>query len=138
MKVLLADVDGLTMIDGEKAGLESGKRRNMGRKVDTESLAPRKLAGRKVDLVARDTINGRDWFIIESLKEWDEVSTKFLRELDVTLFKDLHLITSHRLQEQSHNRFRKQARFFSMYSGGKVSAKSIRLKIYCVVYSIAC
>ncbi|KAF9159012.1 hypothetical protein DFQ26_007010 [Actinomortierella ambigua] len=119
MKVLLADVDGLTMIDGEKAGLESGKRRNMGRKVDTETPAPRKQAGRKVDLVARDTINSRDWFIIESLKEWDEVSTKFLRELDVTLFKDLHLIASHRLQEQPHARFRKQARFFSMYSGGR-------------------
>ncbi|KAF9085577.1 hypothetical protein BGX27_003428 [Mortierella sp. AM989] len=71
IKGLLADVDGLTMIDGEKAGLESGKRRNMGRKVDTESPAPRKQAGRKVDLVARDTVNSRDWFIhfiVESLK----------------------------------------------------------------------
>ncbi|KAF9954074.1 hypothetical protein BGZ72_004936 [Mortierella alpina] len=57
MKVLLADVDGLTMIGGEKAGLESGKRRDMGRKVDTETPAPRKQAGRKVDLVARDTTN---------------------------------------------------------------------------------
>ncbi|KAF8933613.1 hypothetical protein BGZ47_010785 [Haplosporangium gracile] len=119
IKVLLADVDGITMIDGEKAGLESGKRKNMGRKVDTEAPAPRKQAGRKVDLVARDTTNNRDWLIVESLKEWDEVSTKFLRELDVTLFKDLHLIASHRLQEQPHNQFRKQARFFSMYSGGR-------------------
>ncbi|KAF9123858.1 hypothetical protein BGW39_008637 [Mortierella sp. 14UC] len=119
MKVLLADVDGLTMIDGEKAGLESGKRRNTGRKVDTETPAPRKQAGRKVDLVARDTTNSRDWFIVESLKEWDEVSTKFLRELDVTLFKELHLIASHRLQEQPHSRFREQARFFSIYSGGR-------------------
>ncbi|KAG0233307.1 hypothetical protein BGW42_007505 [Actinomortierella wolfii] len=110
MKVLLADVDGLTMIDGEKAGLESGKRRNVGRKFDTETPAPRKQSGRKVDLVARDTTNSRDWFIVESLKEWDEVSTKFLRELDVTLFKDLHLIAPHRLQEQSCARFRKQAR----------------------------
>ncbi|KAF9290208.1 hypothetical protein BGZ68_007679 [Mortierella alpina] len=119
MKVLLADVDGLTMIDGEKAGLESGKRRNAGRKADTETPAPRKQVGRKIDLVARDTTNGRDWFIVESLKEWDEASTKFLRELDVTLFKDLHLIVSHRLQEQPHTQFHKEARFFSIYSGGR-------------------
>lgn len=119
MKVLLADVDGLTMIDGEKAGLESGKRRNAGRKADTETPAPRKQVGRKIDLVARDTTNGRDWFIVESLKEWDEASTKFLRELDVTLFKDLHLIVSHRLQEQPHTQFHKEARFFSVYSGGR-------------------
>ncbi|KAG0250182.1 hypothetical protein BG011_008585 [Mortierella polycephala] len=119
MKVLLADVDGLTMIDGEKAGLESGKRRNTGRKVDTETPAPHKQDGRKVNLVARDTTDSRDWFIVESLKEWDEVSTKFLRELDVTLFKELHLIASHRLQEQPHSRFREQARFFSIYSGGR-------------------
>ncbi|KAG0333762.1 hypothetical protein BG004_000709 [Podila humilis] len=119
MKSLLADVDRITMIDGEKAGLESGKRRNKGRKLDTESSAQRKQAGRKVDLVARDTINNRDWFIIESLKEWDEFSTKFLRELDITLFKDLHLIASHRIQEQPHVLFRKQARFFSIYSGAE-------------------
>ncbi|KAG0229625.1 hypothetical protein BGW41_002926 [Actinomortierella wolfii] len=68
MKVLLADVDGITMIDGEKAGLESGKRRNMGRKLDTEAPAPRKQAGRK---------------------------------------------------EVSHAQFRKKARFFSVYSGGR-------------------
>ncbi|CAO3572852.1 unnamed protein product [Mortierella alpina] len=119
IKVLLSDVDGLTMIDGEKAGLESGKRRNVGRKADAETPTPRKQIGRKVDLVARDTTNGRDWFIVESLKEWDEFSTKFLRELDVTLFKDLHLIASHRLQELPLDQFRKQARFFSMYSGGR-------------------
>jgi hypothetical protein len=30
MKVLLFDVEGLIMIDGEKAGLESGKRKYLG------------------------------------------------------------------------------------------------------------
>ncbi|KAF8923354.1 hypothetical protein BGZ58_003045 [Dissophora ornata] len=119
MKGLLSDMDGLTMIDGEKAGLESGKRRNMGRKVDMETPTPRKQTGQKLDLVARDTTNKRDWFVVESLKEWDEVSTKFLHELDVTLFKDLHLIASHRLQEQPSPHFRSQARFFAIYSGGK-------------------
>ncbi|KAG0201378.1 hypothetical protein BGX31_003838 [Mortierella sp. GBA43] len=84
-----------------------------------ESQTPRKQIGRKLDLVARDTTNQRDWFIVESLKDWDESSTKFLRELDVTLLKDLHLIASHRLQEVPHDRFREQARFFSVYSGGR-------------------
>ncbi|KAG0216982.1 hypothetical protein BGX31_000392 [Mortierella sp. GBA43] len=37
------------MIDGEKSGLESGKRRNTGRKVDMESQTPRKQIGRKLD-----------------------------------------------------------------------------------------
>ncbi|ORZ27669.1 hypothetical protein BCR41DRAFT_392126 [Lobosporangium transversale] len=119
MKGLLSDVDGVTMIDGEKAGLESGKRKNMGRKVDMETSPPRKQSGRKLDLVARDTTNKRDWFVVESHKEWDEVSTKFLHELDVTLFKDLHLISSHRFQEQPSSHFRSQARFFAIYSGGR-------------------
>ncbi|KAI1298996.1 hypothetical protein EDD11_006577 [Mortierella claussenii] len=119
VKGLLSDVDGLTMIDGEKTGLESGKRKNVGRKVDLEIPAPRKQIGRRLDLVARDTTNKRDWFIVESLKEWDEMSTKFLRELDVTLFKDLHLIASHRLQEQPSPHFRSQARFLAIYSGGR-------------------
>lgn len=120
MKGLLSDVDGLTMIDGEKAGLESGKRKNIGRKVDPEIPTVRKKIGRKLDLVDRDTTNKRDWLIVESLKEWDEVSTKYLRELDVSLFKDLHLVASHRLQELSSAQFRSEARFFSVYSGDKL------------------
>ncbi|KAF9370724.1 hypothetical protein CPB97_002525 [Podila verticillata] len=103
MKGLLSDVDGLTMIDGEKSGLESGKRKNTGRKVDPEIPTARKKVGRKLDLVARDTTNKRDWFIVESLKDWDEVSTKYLRELD----------------EQSSAQFHSDARFLSVYSGGK-------------------
>ena len=138
MKSLLSDVDGLTMIDGEKAGLESGKRRNMGRKVDMELSTPRKQTGRKLDLVARDTTNKRDWFIVESNKEWDEVSTKFLREIDMTLFKDLHLIASHRLQEQSSARFRSEARFLSVYSGGKLLSTIVCVKYcsYCLFCSL--
>ncbi|KAF9196616.1 hypothetical protein BGZ50_009131 [Haplosporangium sp. Z 11] len=117
---LLSGVDGLTMIDGEKAGLESGKRRNMGRKIDMELSTPCKQTGRKLDLVAKHTTNKRDWFIVESLKEWDEMSTKYLRELDITLFKALHLVASHRLQEQSNGQFHNEARFFSVYSRDKL------------------
>ncbi|KAF9953643.1 hypothetical protein BGZ65_004541 [Modicella reniformis] len=119
MKRLLSDVDGLTMIDGEITGLESEKRRNMGRKVDMETPPSSKQSGRRLDLVARDTTNKRDWFVVESLEEWDEVSTTFLRELDVTLFRELHLIASHRLQEQPSSHFHNQACFFAVYSGGR-------------------
>ncbi|KAF8934369.1 hypothetical protein EDD21DRAFT_414903 [Dissophora ornata] len=70
MKGLLSDVDGLTMIDVEKADLESGKRRNMRRTM--EAPTPRKQIGRKLDLVARDRTNKRDWFVAKSLREWDE------------------------------------------------------------------
>lgn len=98
-------------------------------KVDMEHSAPHKQTGRKLDLVARDTTDKRDWFMVESLKDWDEESTKCLRELDVTLFKDLHLIASHRLQEQSHVQFREEARFFSVYSGGKLLSSIIRATI---------
>ncbi|KAG0260335.1 hypothetical protein DFQ27_003602 [Actinomortierella ambigua] len=51
---------------------------------------------------------------LSCLKELDESST----EDDVTPFKKLHDIASQRLQELSHARFRKEARFFSIYSRG--------------------
>lgn len=47
MKVLLADVDGLTMIDGEKAGFESGKWKDLGRRVNSETPVPCKQTGRR-------------------------------------------------------------------------------------------
>jgi hypothetical protein len=43
--------------------------------------APRKQTGRKVDVVAWDTTNKRDWFIVEILRVRNEVLTKILREL---------------------------------------------------------
>ncbi|KAF9157213.1 hypothetical protein DFQ26_009028 [Actinomortierella ambigua] len=98
LKSLLGGVKGLMMIDGGKA-------------------EPREHARWNVDLVARDTTTDRDWLIVESLKKSDESSTEFPREDDVAPFKNLHFIASQRLQERPHARFRKEARFFSIYSG---------------------
>ncbi|KAF9578614.1 hypothetical protein BGW38_005497, partial [Lunasporangiospora selenospora] len=119
LKDLLWDVDGLTMIDDAKVILESGKRKNMRRKVDMGLTTSRKQTGRKLDLVARDTTNMRDWFIVENIKDWDEMSTNYLRELDMALFKDLHFIARRRLQDQYFVKFRSKARFFSVFSGGR-------------------
>ncbi|KAF9994470.1 hypothetical protein BGZ79_000781 [Entomortierella chlamydospora] len=110
VKELFSDIDGITMVDGEKHGLESTKRNGKNRRLDIEGSSPRKPGGKKLDLVARDTTNNRDWFIVESMKDWDETSTKFLHETSITLFKQLHLIASHRIQEARSSSFKNNAR----------------------------
>ncbi|KAF9091343.1 hypothetical protein BGX27_002048 [Mortierella sp. AM989] len=108
------------MVDGDKRGAESTKRKGKDRRLDIEGSAPRKPGGKKIDIIARDTINERDWLCIECMKEWDETSTKFLRENGVLLFKELHLIASHRLREANSVIYKDNARFFSIYSGAVV------------------
>ncbi|KAF9158065.1 hypothetical protein BGX21_003863 [Mortierella sp. AD011] len=117
LKELLSDVDGITMVDGEKHGLESAKRKNKDRKIDLETPPTRKLTGKKLDLLARDTTDSRDWMVVESMGGWDEKSTKFLLEADVVLFKELHLIATHRTKEAKSSYFKDNARFISLYSG---------------------
>ncbi|KAF9166148.1 hypothetical protein DFQ26_008554 [Actinomortierella ambigua] len=119
LKNLLSDVKGISMIDGEKHGTESSRHRNRSRVADQESTTTRKRSGAKLDLIAHDSVNKRDWFVVESPKEWDEQSTKFLKELDVKVFRNLHLIAAHRLAEPHSTEFRKEARFFSLYAGGR-------------------
>ncbi|KAF9967232.1 hypothetical protein BGZ73_000656, partial [Actinomortierella ambigua] len=119
LKNLLSDVKGISMIDGEKQGTESSRHRNRNRIADLESSTARKRSGAKLDLIAHDSVNKRDWFMVESPKEWDEQSTKFLTELDVKVFRNLHLIAAHRLAELHSTEFRKEARFFSLYAGGR-------------------
>lgn len=116
---LLSDVHGISMIDGEKQGFESAQHRNHERRADMESAPPRKRSGAKLDLVAHDFVNKLDWFVVENPKEWDQHSTKFLAELGVKLFRNLHLIAVHRLAEAPSADFREEARFFSIYAGGE-------------------
>ncbi|KAF9168027.1 hypothetical protein BGX21_010900 [Mortierella sp. AD011] len=118
LRRLLGNVNGITMIDGEKATFESKNRRNKGRRLDVEGSTPRKRKGKNVDIVGRDTRDKKDWFIVESMPGWDEHSTKFLRETSVVLFKELHLLASIRTQEVKQDDFVKNARFFAVYSGG--------------------
>ncbi|KAG0247914.1 hypothetical protein BG011_000733 [Mortierella polycephala] len=118
LRRILGNVDGITMIDGEKTTYESRSRRNKDRRLDVEGQVPRKQKGKNVDMVGRDTRNRKDWFIVESMAVWDEFSTKFLHETDVVLFKELHLLASSRIQEAKREDFVENARFFAVYSGG--------------------
>ncbi|KAF9154502.1 hypothetical protein DFQ26_000218 [Actinomortierella ambigua] len=77
-----------------------------------EGGTPRKQAGDKLDTLACDIMNKRDWMIVEGCREWDEDSTKYLQEVEVKLFKNLHLIAAHRLEELNHRPgFGQDARF---------------------------
>ncbi|KAF9292141.1 hypothetical protein BGZ68_010396 [Mortierella alpina] len=119
LKDLLNGVEGITMLDGEKFGLESIQHRNKSRRLDLEAKdkrTSRKVAGSKLDLVARDTVNNRDWCVGEAKKEWDELSTEHLRHTGVELFKKLRLISIYRCKERGED-FRRDARFFSFFSG---------------------
>ncbi|KAF9991676.1 hypothetical protein BGZ79_004139 [Entomortierella chlamydospora] len=132
LKDLLNGVDGITMLDGEKYSLESTQHKNKNRRLDVEvktnveKKTIRKAAGSngicttvpsKLDLIARDTLNNRDWCVGETKKDWDELSTEHLKHTTVDLFKKLRLISIYRCKERGAN-FKKEAQFFSFFSGG--------------------
>ena len=114
----MGNIDGITMIDGEKTTYESKIRRNKDRRLDVEGQVPRKQKGKNVDLVGRDTRSQKDWFIVESMATWDEMSSKYLTEASVTLFKELHMLATSRILEANSEQFVEIARFFAVYSGG--------------------
>lgn len=66
----LYDVDNIYVIDGEKGGLESSRRRNEGRKWIPDGKTPPKRRGKRVDLIGRDVLQERDW--IETGSSWNE------------------------------------------------------------------
>ncbi|KAF9352784.1 hypothetical protein BGX34_011969 [Mortierella sp. NVP85] len=113
---LLEDLDNIFMIDGEKMGLESSRRRNNGRQWKPDTKAPRKLMGRKLDLIARDVQDQKDWMIVERMKNWDEVSNKFLKESNCDLFRETHTIMTSRVRDTVNKGFRDESRFFGVYT----------------------
>jgi hypothetical protein len=116
---LLEDLNNIFMIDGEKMGLESSRRRNNGRQWKPDTKAPRKLMGRRLDLIARDVQDQKDWMIVERMKNWDEVSNKFLKESNCDLFRETHTIMTSRVRDTVNKGFRDEARFFGVYTGGQ-------------------
>ncbi|KAF9119394.1 hypothetical protein BGX30_003868, partial [Mortierella sp. GBA39] len=118
LKELLDDVTGIMMVDGEKAGIESMLRRNKSRKTEGDATSRRRI-GRKLDLVARNFIRKEDWFIVESMRTWDQTSPKFLVEANVDLFREMHTIMVHRLQQAKNDEFQRSARFFGLYAGDR-------------------
>ncbi|KAG0301241.1 hypothetical protein BGZ98_008527 [Dissophora globulifera] len=116
MNELLDDMDNIFLIDGEKCGIESSKRRNQDRQCNADSVTARKQVGRKLDLVVRDVLEQRDYMIVERMKEWDEYATKFLRETAIDLFRETHTIMMHRLQDTRDPELWNQGRFFGIYT----------------------
>ncbi|CAG8594225.1 14754_t:CDS:10 [Acaulospora morrowiae] len=116
---LLDDMDNLCMIDREKSGIESGKRRNSDRKYHSDTQTPKKRVGRKVDLVVRDVVQKKDYMIVERMKDWDEYSTKFLKETSVDLFRETHTIMMHRLQDTGNEELWDKGRFFGIHTGSR-------------------
>ncbi|KAF9350338.1 hypothetical protein BGX34_001273 [Mortierella sp. NVP85] len=95
MKDLLDNTPGILMVDREKAGVDSTRRRN--RRRTEEDASVRRRIGRKLDLVGRNFIRNEDWMIIESMNSWDPTSPKFLTD-NVDLFRELRTIMAHRLK----------------------------------------
>ncbi|KAF9412656.1 hypothetical protein BGZ94_000969 [Podila epigama] len=114
----LDDQDNMFMLDGEKMGIDSSKRRNQLRQHTTDSKT-RKLVGRKLDLIARDMQEKMDWLVVERMNKWDETSNKFLKESNCDLFRETHTIMSARLKDTKNSRFKDKARFFGIYTGDR-------------------
>ncbi|KAG0266304.1 hypothetical protein BG011_002712 [Mortierella polycephala] len=103
---LLDDVKNMYMLDGEKTGIESSRRRNQGRTSSSEEDTPRKRFGRKLDMIARDVVEKKDWAI-------------FLKENRFDLFREQLTIMLSRLDEAHDDSFQKVARFFGIYTGDR-------------------
>ncbi|KAF9295912.1 hypothetical protein BGZ74_010570 [Mortierella antarctica] len=116
---LFFDIDNIFMIDGEKGGLESSRRKNEGRKWIPDAKTAPKRRGRKFDLIARDVLQERDWLIVERMLKWDVTSNKFLKETTIDLLREMHTIQTFRLQECLNPKFKDEARFFGLYTGDR-------------------
>ncbi|KAF9197595.1 hypothetical protein BGZ49_001891 [Haplosporangium sp. Z 27] len=116
---LLDSQPNMYMIDGEKTGLESSKRKNHGRQWKQDSPISRKKMGKRFDLIGRDVVDKKDWFLVERMKNWDELSSKFLKESGCDLFRETYTIMKHRSQDSTNLTFKDTARFFGVYTGDR-------------------
>ncbi|KAF9349671.1 hypothetical protein BGX34_001668 [Mortierella sp. NVP85] len=120
---LIEEIPEIFGLDGEKSGIESSRRKNQNRAStqdnNNKSGLERKRTGRKLDLIARDVLHRKDWFIVERMNGWDPHSSKYIRECFVDLFRETHTIATHRLQETQNKQFREVARFFAAYTGDR-------------------
>jgi hypothetical protein len=107
------------MIDGEKMGLESSRRKNHDRKLPEDRIIGRKKIGRKLDLIARDVVDRQEWLVVERMKMWDTLSRKYLKECNHDLFREMATICRNRLEESKDSTFKNEAQFFGVYTGGK-------------------
>ncbi|KAG0188176.1 hypothetical protein DFQ28_005297 [Apophysomyces sp. BC1034] len=112
----------ILMLDGETAWIKPTKRRHKSRKADAAETPSRRCVR-----LSRNFVNKKDRFTVESMRTWDEQATKFLKEADVDLFRELHTIMMHRIQEVDSEEFNRNAHFFSIYTEDK-GLRTIELK----------
>ncbi|KAF9079998.1 hypothetical protein BGX23_002846 [Mortierella sp. AD031] len=116
---LLEDIEKIFMLDGEKMGLDSSRRKNQGRGLGSNLSVERKRIGKKLDLVGRDVVAKLGWFIVGRMKTWDPQSSKVLKELGYHLFKEQTTILLNRLDETASDDIREKANLFGVYTGGE-------------------
>ncbi|KAF9202165.1 hypothetical protein BGZ59_002288 [Podila verticillata] len=114
---LLDDIPSIFMVDREKRGLDSSKRRNMGRAYIPEEPKHKKC-GRKLDLICRDEVLRHDWLVVERMRGWDPQSTKFLREYSHDVVRETATIAHNRLFDVPTS-FRKECTFVGAYTGSR-------------------
>lgn len=114
---LLNDVEGIFMVDGEKGGIESSWRKNMGHQYSVDEPS-RKKTGKKLDLICQDEIQKCDWMVVERMRTWDTNSTKFLKEVEHVVIRETVTIAQNRMNEVPAA-FRDTCRFFGGYTGGE-------------------
>ncbi|KAF9364578.1 hypothetical protein BGX34_001125 [Mortierella sp. NVP85] len=114
---LLDDVPGAFMINGEKRGLDSSKRRNMGRVYNPDEPL-RKKSGRKLDLICRDEVKKHDWLVVERMRGWDPQWTKFLREFNHDVLRETVTIAHNRMFDAPAS-FREECTFVGGYTGSR-------------------
>ncbi|KAK3833215.1 MAG: hypothetical protein J3R72DRAFT_233056 [Linnemannia gamsii] len=103
------------MVDGEKRGLDSSRRRNMGRRFNPEEPT-RRRCGKKLDLICRDEHLLHDWMVVERMRHWDLQSTKLLKEFGCDVLRETVTIAHNRMFEVSAV-FRRSCVFFGGYTG---------------------
>lgn len=114
---LLNDVEGIFMVDGEKGGIDSCQRKNMGCQYSVDEPS-RKKTGKKLDLICQDEIQKCDWMVVEQMCTWDTNSTKFLKEVDHVVIQETITIAQNRMSEVLAA-FRDTCHFFGIYTGGE-------------------
>ncbi|KAI1294072.1 hypothetical protein EDD11_008261, partial [Mortierella claussenii] len=114
---LLNDTEGIFMVDGEKGGIDSSRRKNIGRQYNAEEPSRKKM-GKKLDLICRDEIQKCDWMVVERMRAWDPNSTKLLKEVEHVVIRETVTIAQNRMSEVP-SAFRGACRFFGGYTGGR-------------------
>ncbi|KAK5827665.1 hypothetical protein F5H01DRAFT_317010 [Linnemannia elongata] len=123
----LDDVDEVFMIDGEKSGLESTRRRNSCRALNNDGYVKRKRIGKKMDLVARAVTRQLDWMIMERQTSFDPQSSEFLREHGIGLLRETSTIGKNKIQGKDDSSSNACSRSFVPY-GGEPGCQSFEVR----------